>query len=96
VQKLEEHFDGQDMVCIRISVDEMKAYESWDNMVREQELGGIQLYADNSFDSEFIKAYGIRSIPRFIMVDKEGNIYDDKALSPSFENTKVLLEALLK
>jgi hypothetical protein len=65
-------------------------------MIIEQELGGIQLFADNSFDSEFIKAYGIRSIPRFIIVDKEGNVYDDKAPSPSFENTKVLLEALLK
>lgn len=96
LQKLEEYFDGQDIVFISISVDKIKAYENWENMVREQELGGIQLFADNSFDSPFMKAYGINSIPRFIIVDKDGNVYDDKAPSPSFEKTKVLLEQLLK
>jgi thioredoxin-related protein len=83
-------------VFISISVDAKKAYKSWKTMVKEEELGGVQLFADNSFDSEFAEAYGITSIPRFIIVDQEGKVYDDKAPSPSFEQTKALLQDLLK
>ena len=61
----------------------------------EKELGGIQLFADNSFKSKFIKAYGISSIPRFIIVDKEGKIYDENADKPSTESLKTTLDSLL-
>ncbi|AGC77343.1 peroxiredoxin [Nonlabens dokdonensis] len=96
LKKLEEEFAEENIVFISISVDAKKAYKSWKTMVKEEELGGVQLFADNSFDSEFAEAYGITSIPRFIIVDQEGKVYDDKAPSPSFEQTKALLQDLLK
>ena len=74
-----------------ISVDEGRgykgdpeaAYQGWKKMVETQELGGIQLMADNGFSSEFIKAYQINSIPRFILIDPEGKIVDPDAPRPS-------------
>lgn len=96
LKKLEKHFSGQNIVFISISVDKKRARKSWEKMVKNEGLEGIQLFADNSFDSEFIKAYGISSIPRFIIIDQDGKVYDPKAPRPSYDKTKLLLESLLK
>jgi thiol-disulfide isomerase/thioredoxin len=96
LKKLEEYFRKEDIVFISISVDDEKAYNSWKNMVESESLEGVQLFADNSFDSKFMEAYGISSIPRFIIIDQEGKVYDEQAPSPSFDKTKVLLESLLE
>ena len=45
-------------------------------MIIDKQLGGIQLFADKSFDSEFMNAYAVNSIPRFILIDPEGKIVD--------------------
>jgi len=52
-------------------------------MVKDMDLKGIQLFSDYNFDSEFITQYGINAIPRFILLDPEGNIVDADADRPS-------------
>ena len=52
-------------------------------MVADKELGGIQLMADNGFNSEFVRNYKINGIPRFILVDPDGNIVSADAPRPS-------------
>ena len=95
LKELEHIYKDKDIVFVSISVDISDAYNKWKKMVDEKELGGIQLFADNSFESKFIKAYGISSIPRFIIVDKEGKIYDENADKPSTESLKTTLDSLL-
>lgn len=46
-------------------------------------LSGIQLFADKSFESEFMKAYKVTAIPRFILIDPNGQIVDANASRPS-------------
>ena len=96
LQDLEKQFHGQNIEFVSISVDKQSAMTSWKNMVKDKSLSGVQLFSDNSFDSEFIDALGVNSIPRFIIIDPEGKIYDKDAPSPSFEKTKALLVNLLK
>lgn len=96
LKKLEEHFKNKDIVFISISVDKKKMKKNWKNYVQKKQLGGVQLFADNSFDSDFMNAYDVSSIPRFILIDIEGNIIDAKAPRPSFQKTKNLLDELLK
>ena len=57
--------------------------EKWKNMVSEKELGGVQLFAENNWKSQFILDYGINGIPRFILIDPEGKIVDANAPRPS-------------
>ena len=63
-------------------------------MVTEKELGGIQLIADNAWNSEFIENYAINGIPRFILVDPEGNIVTADAPRPSNPELTELFESL--
>jgi hypothetical protein len=54
------------------------------------------LYADNNFESQFILDYGINAIPRFILIDTEGNIVDANAKRPSSDEIREQLDGLLK
>ena len=102
LKKLEEEFKGKPIKFVSISVDDArrnggswdKAKEKWRNFVKKNKLGGIQLFADNGWQSDFIKKYGIRGIPRFILIDKEGKILNANAPRPSQESTKNLLRTL--
>ena len=96
LKKLEHRYKDNAIVFVSISVDEKGKYEKWKKMVEQKSLSGVQLFADNSFDSEFIKAYGISSIPRFILIDKDGDIVDSNMSKPSENATEELLDSLLK
>jgi thiol-disulfide isomerase/thioredoxin len=94
LKALEKEFYGKNIEFESISVDKPTAYETWKQMVEQESLGGIQLFADNNFDSEFIKAYGISAIPRFILIDPNGNIVDGDAARPSNPKLKELFVKL--
>ena len=55
-------------------------------------LGGIQLHTGG--DRAFMNAYRVRTIPRFILLDKEGKILNLDMTRPSDPATLKTLEAL--
>ncbi|WP_395045123.1 TlpA family protein disulfide reductase [Flavobacterium sp.] len=95
LKKVEEKYHGKNIVFVSISVDEMKDHEKWVKFVKEKQLGGIQLYADKSWMSDFTKAFGINSIPRFILIDPQGNVVDANAKRPSDAQLQAQLDDLL-
>lgn len=96
LKKVEEKYHGKNIEFVSISVDVDKDHEKWIKFVTEKELGGIQLFADKNWASDFIKSYGINSIPRFILIDPKGNIVKSDADRPSSPNLQVELDKLLK
>ena len=52
-------------------------------LVKENNLSGVHLFADNAWNSEFIKAYNINSIPRYLLLDIDGTIITSDAPRPS-------------
>ncbi len=94
LKSLEKEYHGKNIQFVSISVDKPEAYETWKKMVKDQELGGVQLYADANFESKFILEYGINSIPRFILLDPNGNIVEADALRPSNPKLKELFTEL--
>lgn len=96
LKKLEAHFEDKNIVFVSISVDKREFKAVWKQMIADKELGGLQLFADNSFDSEFMNAYAVNSIPRFILIDPDGNILESEAPRPSYQKTTDLLEQLLR
>ncbi|WP_299125572.1 TlpA disulfide reductase family protein [uncultured Winogradskyella sp.] len=95
LKQLEERYHNKNIVFVSISVDKEKVKDTWKQMIADKELGGLQLFADKSFDSDFMNAYAVNSIPRFILIDPEGKIVDPEAPRPSFDKTRVLLDELL-
>jgi thiol-disulfide isomerase/thioredoxin len=95
LKKLEGDFHGKNVEFVSISIDVKKDFEKWKKMVNEKELKGIQLFADNDWKSTFVKSYAIDGIPRFILIDKAGNIIDSDAPRPSDPQIRELIKANL-
>ena len=95
MKKLEEEFKGKDVVFLGVSVDEVKNKDKWLESLDTKKPTGIQLWA-KGWDSHIAKAYKIRSIPRFLLFDKEGNIISVDAPRPSDPKLKTLIEKYLK
>ena len=52
-------------------------------MVNDKKLGGVHVFAPGAWNSSIINDYMIQGIPRFILIDQEGNIVDATAQRPS-------------
>lgn len=83
LKKLEEAYHGKNITFVSISIDKHEDREKWKQMIKDKDLGGVQLLADNDWESFFIKDYLIKGIPRFIIIDPEGFIIDYNAPVPS-------------
>lgn len=90
LKELELRFKDKNIIFVSVSCDQKAA--DWEKMVKEKELGGIQLYYDG--DQEFMNVYKIRSIPRFILLDREGRIISANMTRPSNPETIKTLENL--
>lgn len=96
LKEIEAKYHGKNIEFVSISADVEKDHEKWKNFVTEKQLGGIQLYADKNWESDFLKAFGITSIPRFILIDPNGVVVDADAARPSSPKLKEQLDKLLK
>ena len=83
LQKVEKQYHGKNIEFVSLSVDKLDDHNKWQEMVKEEELGGIQLFADKSWESDFVTGYLIKGIPRFILIDPNGNIVNSNAPRPS-------------
>lgn len=91
LKKLEKRFEGKKIKFVSISVDVSAHKQKWADFVKNNNLGGVQLLADKDFNSQFIKTFGITTIPRFILIDPEGKIIDNNAKRPSDEKLSTQL-----
>ena len=96
LKKVEEKYHGKNIEFVSISVDVDKDHEKWQKFVTDKELGGIQLFADKNWNSDFIKAFGINSIPRFLLIDPTGKVVKADAPRPSSNTLVELLDTLVK
>ena len=94
LKKMDKEYKGKDIAIVSMSIDKMEDKDKWLKMVKDENLGGIQIMADKDWNSDFVKAYNIRGIPRFILIDKEGKILNDNAPRPSSPNLKELFDGL--
>ncbi|WP_242135552.1 TlpA family protein disulfide reductase [Aestuariivivens marinum] len=83
LKKVESQYHNKNIHFVSISVDKLSDKNKWTKMIEERELTGIQLLADNDFNSDFVKDYMINGIPQFILLDPNGNIVDRNAPRPS-------------
>ncbi|TWO32870.1 TlpA family protein disulfide reductase [Seonamhaeicola sediminis] len=96
LKDIEEKYHGKNIEFVSISVDEGRGFKGdtpeekliaakagWKKMIAEKDMGGIQLFADKAWKSDFVQGYKITGIPRFILIDPDGNVVDANAPRPS-------------
>lgn len=103
LKEVEKDYHGKNIEFVSISVDNGRGYKEktveaskigWKEMIAQENLGGIQLFSDNAWKSDFITGYEINSIPRFILIDPAGNVVNADAPRPSSPKLRTLFDAL--
>lgn len=95
LKKTEEYYHDKNIVFASISIDTQKDFEKWKTFVTDKSLGGVQLFADKDWNSDFMKSFGVTSIPRFILIDPNGKVVKGDAARPSNPELKEELDKLL-
>lgn len=90
---VDSYHSNKNIAFLSISVDEQ--YNLWTKMLTDKKLKGNQLYSQGAWQSEIVKNYKIQGIPRFIIIDKEGNLVDGNAPRPSSPDLVNILNNLL-
>ena len=80
---LEKQYRGKKIAFVSISIDRPKDSLKWRRMIDDKALPGIHLLADKVYQSDFIKAYHIDGVPRYILLDPQGKIVTHNAPRPS-------------
>lgn len=91
LKKVEEQYHDKNIQFVSISIDDDrshggswdKAKADWKAMVKDKELGGMQLFAPNGWQSQFVEGYKIQGIPRFLLIGPDGTIVNPDAPRPS-------------
>ncbi|UNY98930.1 TlpA family protein disulfide reductase [Zhouia spongiae] len=95
LKTIEKKYHGKNIEFVSISVDKVEDHDKWKTMVKDKELSGVQLFANNKKDGlDFIKNYGVKGIPRFILIDPDGNIVSANAPRPSDDELIALFNDL--
>lgn len=103
IKKLEAEYKDKNIQFVSISIDDAMrsgggdlevAKNKWRMMVEEENLVGLQLFSDKNWESDFVKNYNIQGIPRFILIDPNGNVVDANAPRPSSKKLVELFDSL--
>jgi|TARA_B110000503_G_scaffold140328_1_gene230910 thiol-disulfide isomerase/thioredoxin len=94
LKEIEKNYHGSNIQFVSVSIDPIEDLDKWKKFVAEKALGGIQLYADGDWSASIITDYAIEGIPRFILVDPNGNIVTADAPRPSNPQLTALLDVL--
>jgi len=95
LELLQEEFQKDPIKFVSISIDKASDTLKWKNFVLENDMKGIQLWADSEHHEMFSRSLNIKSIPRFVMLDQEGRIIDAQAPRPSDPETRTILNNLV-
>ena len=94
LKELETAYKGKNIKFVSISVDRAADHDKWKSVVGENKFGGVQLFADKDLESSFAQEYLIKTTPRYILIDPNGNIVNANAPRPSSKRLTRLFSEL--
>lgn len=93
--KLHEKFkDNKDVVFLYISIDDRE--DLWKKAIADDKIEGIHLLSKGGMNSPVGKAFNIHGVPRYVIIGKDGKIFDNDATRPSEDKTHGLINEALK
>jgi thiol-disulfide isomerase/thioredoxin len=95
LKEIEEEYKDKDIVFMGISLDKIKDKQKWIKFIQKENLHGVQLIDDIGL--AFGRKYQINSIPRFLLIDRQGNWLEIRCPMPdSKEQLKRYLDKALQ
>jgi thiol-disulfide isomerase/thioredoxin len=92
---LRSRFSGNDVVFVKVSLD--RETDRWKQAVFKGRHGTTGHYLMvNSEKSAFMQQYGIETIPRYMLIDREGKVVNPDAPSPREAELAAMIEKLVK
>jgi len=85
--------DEEDLVFVYISLDD--DLEAWRNTIEAQKMEGVHLKT-GGWDHDVPKSYNVKGVPSYFIIDRNGNIFDNRAKRPSTEGVDDDLKAALE
>ncbi|RYZ84378.1 MAG: TlpA family protein disulfide reductase [Moraxellaceae bacterium] len=92
-KKLMEELKDKEVVFLNVSVDQSEA--DWRKAMEKHGVHGTNMLANGAFQSDIVQAYNINSIPRYLLIGRDGSIISSNAGRPS-STAKAEIEAALK
>ncbi|GAB3011340.1 TlpA family protein disulfide reductase [Spirosoma pulveris] len=82
----------EQVVFLYLSIDDSE--EAWKKALNTLQLPGEHGLSKGGWNSRTVQYFGIRSIPRYLLIDKNGKVADQDAKRPS--QTDAILQDILK
>ena len=89
LEKLSEELKNENVAFVSISTDGANSKKLWQDFVKKRSMGGIQLYTHGERD--LMEFYDIKTIPRFMVIDQNGDIVSANAPRPSMPGMKEMI-----
>jgi len=95
-KNLINEFQGADVKFVFLSTDTYT--DRWKRAITENGMlkSGVHYLIEDGEENFFVKKYNIEAIPRYILINKHGEVVNADAPRPSEEKTKELIYKLLK
>ncbi len=95
LETLAKAYEGLDFTILGVAL-ETKKVRQWQKFVRERAVKGVQIYAESQAANEQLQPYNINSVPRYVLLDREGKIISGNAPRPSNAKLREMIDKALK
>ncbi len=94
LHRLQAEYKNEALTYLFVSMDQDR--EKWRKAAWKHRLNGTHLFAKDGFNADLAKLFGVRALPRYMLVDKQGVISVFMAASPAeIDQLRQQINALL-
>lgn len=90
---MKKQLAGKDVVFVYISSDQDAA--KWEGMIKQLQITGDHYLASGAVHQEYNQVLNVKTIPRYVIIDREGKIVNANAPRPSSPASVTEVEKLL-
>jgi thiol-disulfide isomerase/thioredoxin len=90
---MQKHFKGKDVVFLYLSSD--RDQKAWEKAVAQLKITGENYLVTGKIHNEYNTLFDVKYIPRYVLINKDGEVVNATANRPSNPQSTKDIEALL-